>query len=109
VLNGTDRLFSLALQHSAAGCITALANLVSPDLRRVWEGHQTGMPDLQAQSRLDAARSVSDAFAPAPPFIKAMLAHFFGLPRWAVRPPLLPMTDDALEAAAAALQGVLNA
>jgi 4-hydroxy-tetrahydrodipicolinate synthase len=37
VFSGTDSLFSLALEQGAAGCITALANLRSPDLRKVWD------------------------------------------------------------------------
>jgi len=106
VLNGTDRLFSLALQQSAAGCITALANLCSPDLRRVWDSYQLGRSDPEAQKRLDTARTVSEFYPPAPALIKALLARQFGLPRWTVRPPLLPLPEEALEAAFAAMRGV---
>ncbi len=96
VLNGNDGLFSLALQNAASGCITALANLRSPDLRLVWEARETGTTDDQAQERLDAARQFLDKYPPAPPLIKALLARLHHFRRWAVRPPLLPL-DDALE------------
>jgi 4-hydroxy-tetrahydrodipicolinate synthase len=44
ILNGTDRLFSQALQMGASGCITALANLCSPELRQVWDANQPTGP-----------------------------------------------------------------
>lgn len=106
VLNGTDRLFSQALQAGAGGCITALANLCSPDLRRVWDSYQDGWLDEPAQKRLDVARSVSESYPPAPALIKALLWRQFGLPRWTVRPPLLPLPEETLEEAFAAMRGV---
>ncbi|MCI0519736.1 MAG: dihydrodipicolinate synthase family protein [Chloroflexi bacterium] len=108
VLNGSDRLFSLALQNRAAGCITALANLVSPDLRAVWNASLRGEEDAAAQARLDAARNVSERFPPAPPLLKALLAARHGFPEWAVRPPLLPLTDELRAHALAAWDSRLN-
>jgi 4-hydroxy-tetrahydrodipicolinate synthase len=93
VFSGTDSLFSLALEHAASGCITALANYFSPDLRRVWDGFQAGQPDEAAQARLSAARELMDHYPPNPPLYKALLARQFGLPEWAVRPPLLPLAE----------------
>jgi 4-hydroxy-tetrahydrodipicolinate synthase len=101
VLSGTDSLFSLALDHGAGGCITAMANLRSPDLRRVWDARQQGDMETAAaaQRRLDAGRVVMGRFPPNPPLYKALLHRFHGFPRWAVRPPLAPLPDDRLEQA----------
>lgn len=106
VFNGNDRLFGLALQHSASGCITALANLSSPDLATIWEAHQSGdiSSAAEAQKRLDETRPVLDAHPPAPAFLKAMLARLHGLPRWPVRPPLLPLPESEEDAIAAELE-----
>ncbi len=101
ILNGNDRLFSFALENQASGCITALANLVSPDLRRVWNAFQASGHDVEAQSRLNAARDVTDRYQPVAPLLKGLLAHRFHLPRWSVRPPLLPAPDDIIDCAAA--------
>ncbi len=104
ILNGTDRLLSLALEAGASGCITALANLCSPDLRQVWDSYRLGHPDGEAQNRLNVARSVTERYPPAPPLIKALLNRLHGFPRWAVRPPLLPISDEVLQKAEAELE-----
>ena len=109
-LTGNDRLFSLALQEQASGCITAPANLISPDLRLVWEAHQRRDEGAQAeaQARLDTARALLERFPPFPPVIKALFFRHYGFPRWAVRPPLLPMPaeqEDQLAAAYSAIAG----
>jgi 4-hydroxy-tetrahydrodipicolinate synthase len=96
IFNGTDRLFGQALQWGAGGCITALANLVSPDLRRVWEAHQRGTSDAEAQAHLDQARAVSEQYPPAPPFMKAILHHVHGFPLWPVCPPITPLPETQL-------------
>jgi len=108
VLNGNDRLFSLALHSGAGGCITALANLYSPDLRLVWEAiHQSSDPALP-QGRLNAYRSGSERYQPVPPLLKAILARRYQFPLWAVRPPLLPLSGEIVEQAMAELQAQLN-
>jgi 4-hydroxy-tetrahydrodipicolinate synthase len=94
VLNGTDNLFSLALKNSASGCITALANLAAPVLRRVWEAHQRGQDDPQAGEVLHAARAVIRRHPPAAPLLKAALASGYGFPHWGVRPPLCSLSAD---------------
>jgi 4-hydroxy-tetrahydrodipicolinate synthase len=94
VLNGTDRLLSDALSAGASGCITALANLVSPELRAVWDAHLAGRKDPAAQARLDDARAISERFPPAPALIKDLLAEFHGFSRWPVKPPLLPLEPE---------------
>lgn len=109
VFNGNDRLFSLALGAEASGCITALANLCSPDLRLVWAAHQRGNTDLQAQLRLDQARTVWEKYPPAPPLVKALLARRHDFPLWPVRPPLLPIPADLAAKAADELDTIYNA
>lgn len=99
LLVGNDKLLSASLEAGAAGCITALANLLSPDLRRIWDSHQTGQSDPGAQERLTAARAVMDAYPPAASLLKALLAHLHGFSRWPVRPPLLPTSEAAEQAA----------
>ena len=101
VLTGSDRLFGHALQNSAGGCITALANLYSPDLRRLWQAFRDGdgATQAQAQDRLSAARKVLERYPPAPPLLKAMMARLHGFPEWAVRPPLLPLSAQLADQA----------
>jgi 4-hydroxy-tetrahydrodipicolinate synthase len=109
ILNGTDRLFTQALQAGASGCITALANCFSPDLRRVWDAHLSGNSDEIAQGRLNAARTISESYPPAPPLMKLLLEHWFGFPRWSVRPPLLPLSGEMAEKALADFEPLRNA
>ena len=101
VFSGTDSLFSLALEQGASGCITAMANLRSPDLRKVWDAFQAGGAEPAAQRRLDAAREVMGRYPPNPPLYKALLARLHPFAHWAVRPPLLPMDAGRAEQALA--------
>ena len=98
VLTGNDRLFSLALQANASGCITAMANLFSPILRQVWDAHQTGVPEASLQEKLNAARALLDRYPPMPPLLKALLHHLHSFPLWQVKPPLVPLPDQSLAA-----------
>jgi 4-hydroxy-tetrahydrodipicolinate synthase len=109
ILNGTDRLFSLALQAGASGCITALGNLFSPELRQVWDAYYDGNTDESAQARLNTARAVSESYPPAPPLLKMLIARWFGFPLWPVRPPLLPLIADIASKAAADIEPLRNA
>jgi 4-hydroxy-tetrahydrodipicolinate synthase len=88
VLNGTDSYLQLALENRAAGCITAPANLVSPDLRRVWDAFQRGEDVSALQERITAIRHLLEQYLPFPPILKALLARRYGFPHWQVRPPL---------------------
>jgi 4-hydroxy-tetrahydrodipicolinate synthase len=94
VLNGNDRLFSLALQSKASGCITAMANLISPLLRIVWDNFQTGIDDEITQDKISDAREVFDRYPPMPPLIKLMLTKLHGFPDWRVKPPLLDFNSN---------------
>ncbi|MBW8009857.1 MAG: dihydrodipicolinate synthase family protein [Chloroflexi bacterium] len=94
VMVGNDRIFGKALGAGASGCITALANLFSPDLRRVWEAHQKGARDPKSEGLLTAARDVIERFPPTPPLIKVLLAGLHEIPRWVVRPPLTDLSPE---------------
>ena len=95
VLNGNDRLFSLALKSKASGCITAMANLISPLHRIVWDNFQAGITDDTTQGKLSGARQVFDRYPPMPPVIKLILSRLHNFPSWKVKPPLLD-TDPIL-------------
>jgi 4-hydroxy-tetrahydrodipicolinate synthase len=99
VYSGTDSYFKLALEHSAVGSITALANLRSPDSRIVWETFQQGQVDEAAHARLKLARAVMDHYPPNPPLYKALISRLHSFPDWGVRPPLTPHPPDLIEAA----------
>lgn len=101
ILNGNDSLFGEALAHHAGGCITAMANLVSPYLRLVWEAHIRGEEESQTQQNLEAARQIFNKYPPAPPLIKAIMANVYDFPLWSVRPPLLPLAEELLDHAIA--------
>ena len=88
VFTGTDSYLQLAMQNQAAGCITAPANILSPDLRQVWESINAGKDSAEAQARVKQQRDVLDKYPPFPPTLKALLHRLYGLPRWSVRPPL---------------------
>lgn len=94
VLNGNDRLFSLALQNSASGCITALANLVSPDLRKLWDARNIEVIHQPAQDRLNKYRDLLEKYLPAPALIKTVLASLYGFDEWQLKPPLFPLSPE---------------
>ena len=97
VLNGTDSHLQMALENHAEGCITAPANLISPDLRRVWDGYQGGEDVSSFQNRVTGIRQILEKYPPFPPMLKALLARQYGFPRWPVRPPLDEAAPEAVE------------
>jgi len=97
VLTGTDSLFQTALENHAQGCITAPANLISPDLRKVWDGFQKGEEISALQGRVTKIRQILENYPPFPPMLKALLARQHGFPRWPVRPPLEEAASEAVE------------
>jgi 4-hydroxy-tetrahydrodipicolinate synthase len=107
IFSGTDNLFEHALENFACGCITALANLRSPDLRLIWDGRSAGMIGSEPQLRLTAARKVMNRFPPNPPLYKALLHRIHGFPLWGVRPPLVQIfAEQSEQILAAALSEV---
>ncbi|HKZ43415.1 MAG TPA: dihydrodipicolinate synthase family protein [Anaerolineales bacterium] len=88
VLNGNDRLFSMALNNEAGGCITALANLYSQLLREIWDGFQNSINVESTQRKLSSLRTLLEAYAPYAATLKAMMNKMYGYPMSPVKPPL---------------------
>ncbi len=97
VLTGTDSYLQLAMQNKAAGCITAPANILSPDLREVWEAINQERDFTDAQARVKAQRDILEKYPPFPPTLKALLHRLHGFPRWTVRAPLESLAREAEE------------
>jgi 4-hydroxy-tetrahydrodipicolinate synthase len=97
VLTGTDSYLQLAMQNKAGGCITAPANLISPDLRKVWDLMQEGQDASQAQSHVTQQRQLLEKYPPFPPTLKALLHRIHQLPRWSVKPPLASISSELEE------------
>jgi 4-hydroxy-tetrahydrodipicolinate synthase len=103
IFNGTDSDLSWALDHGASGCITAPANLISPTLREVFDAYRGGQDASGPQDEASRQRHVLERYMPFPPTLKALLHRLHNLPRWAVRPPLLPMSRGDEERAVSEL------
>lgn len=97
VLNGNDKLFSLSLQSQGSGCITAMANVLSPIHRLVWDDFCTGKINEINQEKLGHAREILDRYQPMPPLLKSLLAHLHGFPAWKVKPPLQDINPAQVE------------
>ncbi len=106
VLTGTDSYLQLAMENKAGGCITAAANLISPDLRLVWDGMVSGRDVSAQQTRVTRQRQILEQCPPFPPLLKALLARRFGFPAWPVRPPLEAVQAEAVESTCAALDSL---
>jgi len=98
-LTGTDSYLQMAMDNKAAGCITAPANLISPDLREVWDLISEGKDVSEAQERVNKRRHILEKYPPFPPTLKALLHRLHGLPRWSVKPPLESIASEIEEQA----------
>lgn len=103
VFSGTDSEFSLALENHASGCITAPANLLSPDLRAVYDAFSMHSDSSAVQAKVSAQRQILEKYPPFPPMLKALLSRRHKLPRWPVRPPLVDTSGHLAAEADAAL------
>ncbi|HXD09475.1 MAG TPA: dihydrodipicolinate synthase family protein [Anaerolineales bacterium] len=99
VLTGTDSYLQMAMENNAAGCITAPANLISPDLRKVWDLMNEGRDVSEVQERIDEQRHILEKYPSFPPTLKALLHRLHGLPRWSVKPPLEALSAELEEQA----------
>jgi len=104
VLTGTDTYLQMAMENKAAGCITAAANLISPDLREVWNLMNDGKDVSEIQERVNRQRHILEKYPPFPPTIKALLHRLHDLPRWAVKPPLESLSAELEEQAVLELE-----
>jgi 4-hydroxy-tetrahydrodipicolinate synthase len=104
VFCGTDTDFSTALNNHAAGCITAPANILSPDLRRVYDAFVRGSDGSQVQAHISLQRHILEKFPPFAPTLKMILARRHKQPRWPVRPPLVELPAALEDSVLSALQ-----
>ncbi|MBI5823519.1 MAG: dihydrodipicolinate synthase family protein [Chloroflexi bacterium] len=100
VLNGTDSYFHHALKNNAQGAITAPANLISDNLRQVWDLYQEGKDPTEVQAKISEQRHFLEHYSPIAPVLKGLLHKIHGLPHWTVRPPLEELNEKTLEDAA---------
>jgi 4-hydroxy-tetrahydrodipicolinate synthase len=100
VLNGTDSFFHHALKNHAQGAITAPANLISDNLRKVWDLFQKGEDSSEVQAKVTEQRHFLEQYAPISPVLKGLLHKIHGLPRWSVCAPLEEVDEKSLEEAA---------
>jgi 4-hydroxy-tetrahydrodipicolinate synthase len=107
VLNGTDSHFHHALKNHAQGAITALANLISADLREIWDLYQEGKDPSEIQARVSEKRHTLEKYLPFPPTLKALLHCIHDMPRWAVKPPLEELDEKILEEVLKEFSGTL--
>jgi len=105
-LTGTDTYLKMAMENKAAGCITAPANLISPALRKVWDLMNAGKDVSEAQESVDKQRHVLEKYPPFPPTIKALFHRIYGMPRWAVKPPLESISAELEEKAVLEFESV---
>jgi 4-hydroxy-tetrahydrodipicolinate synthase len=104
VFTGTDSYLSMALQNSAAGCITAPANLLSPGLRAIYDAFSQGDDLSETQTCVTEQRHVLEKYMPFPPLLKALISKKYDFPRWPVRPPLVETPGDIVEQATRELE-----
>ncbi|HUG33579.1 MAG TPA: dihydrodipicolinate synthase family protein, partial [Anaerolineales bacterium] len=105
-LTGTDSYMKLAMENHASGCITAPANIISPDLREVWDLMIDGRDSTDAQERVTEKRHLLEKYPPFPPTLKALLHRMYDLPRWAVKPPLVAISEEDEEKALEEIKGL---
>ena len=106
VLTGTDSYLQLAMQNQAAGCITAPANILSPDLREAWDLINAGKDPSEALARVKRQRDILDKYPPFPPTLKALLHRLHGFPRWSVRAPLESISQELEELVVQEFEGL---
>jgi len=106
VFTGTDSYVQLAMQNQAAGCITAPANLISPDLREVWDLMTEGKDASEAQARATKQRHILEKYPPFPPTLKALMHRMHGLSKWAVKPPLDELSEELVRVVEKELQKI---
>lgn len=100
VLNGTDLYFHHALKNNAQGAITAPANLISDNLRKIWDLFQEGKDPTEIQNKVTEQRHFLEKYSPIAPILKGLLHKIHNLPQWSVRSPLEDASSTVIEEAA---------
>ncbi len=108
VFNGTDSYLLDALSFGAQGAITAPANLISPQLRALWEAFFNGEETEPLQKEITLIRELLENYMPFPPTLKALAATLHNFPRWKVRPPLEDTPEALVEQATREVGEVLG-
>ena len=108
VLVGNDRLLADNMKINGDGCITAMANLISPQLRFIWDAHQNGKPTEKLQEKVTKARTIGERYQPFPSSIKSLLSVMHGFPLWSTKAPLTTYPEGILQQVAKELNQVLN-
>ena len=95
VFVGSEVFLLQNLRQGGVGCITAGANVNPGPIDQVYRLFQDPVaPVLQAG--IDRIRAILQRHGPLIPALKAVLAHFSGVPAWrTVRPPHVEMGLDA--------------
>ena len=106
VFTGTDSYLQLAMENKAAGCITAPANLLSSELREVWNCMNEGKDASAAQARVKKQRDILDKYPPFPPTLKVLLHRLHGFPKWSVKPPLVEISPEMEEKVVSEFEGM---
>lgn len=108
VLNGTDSYFQHALNNHAQGAITAPANLISENLRQIWDLFQQGKDPSKIQEKVTEQRILLERYSPIAPILKELLHKIHDLPRWSVRPPLEEADEKILAKVLAEFSATIN-
>jgi 4-hydroxy-tetrahydrodipicolinate synthase len=89
---GSERYLLDVIKLGGAGSINAVANLISPLQRRLWDNWQSD----EAPALQEAVNQMRPVFkdAPAIPALKQMVAHVRQDPNWLnLRPPFVKLTE----------------
>ena len=90
---GSELFFLKALQGGGAGSINAVANLISPIQRKLYDNQDSPQAE-EWQAQIAQLRPTYAGMAPIPS-IKQMMAHYHGDASWLrVRPPLVPLSEN---------------
>lgn len=101
---GSERFLLKTLRGGGAGTITAMANLIPGEIRRLYDNWQRPEAELIQQE----CNILREALRPFPtiPALKQVLADGHNDRAWQnVRPPLVPLSNEQIAALRAALPG----
>ncbi len=97
VFPGNEVLLLAALRAGGAGTITATANINAGPIRALFDGWE-GAEAEDLQKRVSAVRKAVES-APMIPGLKRVIARLLDDNEWSrVRPPFVPLDDDAASA-----------
>lgn len=108
LLVGHDRLLTAGLEAGAAGCITAAANLISPQLRQIYDLYKDGKDTSEPQSQVDAVRKLLETLTPFPAAVKGLLNEVHGFPLWPVKPPLDMIPEEKIKSTAEEIRRIVE-